>query len=85
MLAQVQTISESLQTQAADEAIGALLFAAVALCRQTGVDPEKALTATCDNFIQRFAAVEADAQASHTPLEELSASKVGKLWTKYNA
>ena len=38
-----------------------------------------------DNFIQRFAAVEADAQASHTPLEELSASKVGKLWTKYNA
>ena len=85
VLAQVQTVSESLQAQAADEAIGALLFAAVALCRQTGVDPEKALTATCDNFIQRFAAVEADAQASHTPLEELSASKVGKLWTKYNA
>ena len=42
VLAQVQTVSESLQAQAADETIGALLFAAVALCRQTGVDPEKA-------------------------------------------
>lgn len=85
VLTQIQAASELLQSQAASDAIGALLFATVALCRQTGVDPEEALTATCDNFIQRFAAVEADAQATHTPLEELSASKVGKLWTKYNA
>ena len=86
-LAQIQAAAASLQTQpaASADAIGQLLFAAVAISRQAGVDPEAALNQTCDNFIQRFAAVEADAQDSCTPLEELSASKLGKLWTQNNA
>ena len=38
----------------AAQAAGQALFAAVALCRKLGVDPEQALNDACDDYIKRF-------------------------------
>ena len=55
-----------------------MLFAAVKVGRFCGVDPEAALSKTCEKFIARFRKVEQAADArgeslSSLPLEELTA------------
>lgn len=52
-----EAIAEGNQAHIAEE-IGDLLFAAVNVARWAGVDPEEALTATNEKFIQRFARTE---------------------------
>ncbi len=61
-----------------EEELGDVLFAAVKVGRFCGVDPEEALTKTCEKFIERFRAVETAVNArgqetSELPLEELTA------------
>ena len=41
-----------------EQALGDLLFAAVALARQYGIDPEAALTRSCDTFISQTRSAE---------------------------
>lgn len=65
----------------ADE-LGDVLFAAVKVGRFAGVDPEEALSRTCEKFIGRFRAVEdalrqRGADMKEVPLEELNA-----LWER---
>ncbi|MDD3164746.1 MAG: MazG family protein [Oscillospiraceae bacterium] len=62
-----QTIADqasSLCTLSKDDAAGSLLFAAVALCRRAGIDPEQALTCATDQFIERFSATETNSPVS---------------------
>ena len=61
-----------------EEELGDVLFAAVKVGRFCGVDPEAALTGTCEKFIARFRRVEEAVNArgremSEVPLEELTA------------
>ena len=60
------------------EELGDVLFAAVKVGRSCGVDPEAALSKTCEKFIARFRKVEETVNArgedmSALPLEELMA------------
>jgi ATP diphosphatase len=57
--------------------MGDLLFTVVNLARHLQVDPEFALRGTNAKFRRRFAAMET---ASDSPLEELSAPSLEKLW-----
>jgi len=61
-----------------EEELGDVLFAAVKAGRFAGVDPEVALSNTCEKFIRRFRAVEdavrqRGAEMKDLPLEELTA------------
>ena len=61
-----------------EEELGDVLFAAVKVGRFAGVDPETAISGTCEKFIRRFRAVEEavavrGAAMSDLPLEELTA------------
>lgn len=58
------------------EEIGDLLFAAVNVARFSGIDPEEALHQSCEKFIRRFAATEADLEGDmkdHSLAEQLAA------------
>lgn len=64
------------------EELGDVLFAAVKVARFAGVDPEHAIAATCEKFIQRYRAVENGAakQGKHTC--ELSLDEMMALWNQ---
>lgn len=60
----------------ADE-VGDVLFTAVKIARDAGVDPEEALHAACDKFSRRFRHVES---AADKPLSQLDAQALTALW-----
>ncbi|MBE6992603.1 MAG: nucleoside triphosphate pyrophosphohydrolase [Ruminococcaceae bacterium] len=51
---QLDRLQASASAQPDEKNVGDLLFAAVALARQGGVDPEDALNAACDRFIEEY-------------------------------
>lgn len=51
---QLDTLQAAASAQPDEKNLGDLLFAAVALARQGGVDPEDALNAACDRFIEDY-------------------------------
>ncbi|MDL2237239.1 nucleoside triphosphate pyrophosphohydrolase [Christensenellaceae bacterium OttesenSCG-928-K19] len=56
---------------------GDLLFAVVNVLRKCGVNPEVALTRTCEKFIRRFEYIEKHAEID---LKELSLTQMDTLW-----
>jgi len=65
----------------ADE-LGDVLFAAVKVGRFTGVDPEVALSGTCEKFIRRFAAVEKAVRAQGKSMEDMPLETLEQLWNE---
>ena len=65
-----------------EEELGDVLFAAVKVGRFCGVDPEAALTRTCEKFISRFRSVEQTVAARG---EEMSALPLDELTALWNA
>ena len=72
------------QDNVADE-LGDVLFAAVKVGRFAGVDPEVALSGTCEKFIRRFAAVEAAARAQGKSMEDMPLEELEQLWNEAKA
>lgn len=64
------------------EEIGDLLFAAVNASRKLGIDPEEALTASCDKFTQRFSKCEEFASQQDKKLSDLNPEELDELWNK---
>ncbi len=62
--------------------LGDVLFAAVKVGRFCGVDPEEAITLTCEKFIRRFRAMEQAALAQGRELDTLSLDEMTALWNK---
>ena len=62
--------------------LGDVLFAAVALARQLGVDPELALNDATDRYTGRFAAVENRCIANGQRMNELASAELDKLWAE---
>ena len=62
--------------------LGDVLFAAVALARQLGVDPELALNDATDRYTNRFAAVENRCIADGRRMNELEPEALDKLWAE---
>ena len=57
-----------------------MLFAAVKAGRFCGVDPEAALTKTCEKFIARFRAVEDAVAARGETMDALPPDELTALW-----
>ena len=62
--------------------LGDVLFAAVKVGRFCGVDPEEAITLTCEKFIRRFRAMEQTALAQGRELDTLTLDEMTALWNK---
>lgn len=62
--------------------LGDVLFAAVKVGRFCGVDPEEAITLTCEKFICRFRAMEQAALAQGRELDTLTLDEMTALWNK---
>jgi tetrapyrrole methylase family protein/MazG family protein len=68
---QRKAASVGLDPVAADDGLGAELFALVDRCRRAQVDPEAALRATAARFRDRFRAAEATAEERGVPITEV--------------
>jgi MazG family protein len=62
--------------------IGDLVFAAVALARKHGVDPETALRRTAKKFRDRLARMEAAASERGSTLKDLPADELDRMWSE---
>ena len=63
-----------------EEELGDVLFAAVKVGRFCGVDPEAALTKTCEKFITRFRRVEEAVAARGQEMDEVPLDELTALW-----
>ena len=63
-----------------EEELGDVLFAAVKVGRFCGVDPEAALSKTCEKFIARFRKVEETVNARGEDMSALPLDKLMALW-----
>lgn len=78
---EVRELREAVETGGdVEEELGDVLFAAVKTGRFRGVDPEAALTRTCEKFIARFRRVEEAAAARGRATDELSLEELTSLW-----
>ena len=78
---EVRELREAVETGGdVEEELGDVLFAAVKAGRFRGVDPEAALTRTCEKFIARFRRVEEAAQGGD--LYALSIDELTALWNR---
>ena len=73
---------EQASTDAVEEEVGDLLFAAVALGRHLGVDAETALRKAARKFRDRLARMEKSAQERGAALKEMSAEELDRLWSE---
>ena len=64
------------------EEIGDLLFSCVNVSRFAGIDPEEALTAATDKFLNRFSLVEKQANEEALELKNISPEKYDEMWEK---
>ena len=62
--------------------LGDVLFAAVKVGRFCGVDPEEAITLTCEKFIRRFRAMERSALAQGREPDTLTLDEMTVLWNE---
>jgi MazG family protein len=63
-----------------EEAMGELLFAAVALARRLRLNPEDALRGRTNRFAERFRALESRARADGADLHDLDAAEWRRRW-----
>lgn len=64
------------------EELGDLLFAAVNVARFLDVEPEGALTDSCDKFIKRFSLCEKMAAEKGRKMSEMSLDELDSLWAE---
>lgn len=64
------------------EEVGDLLFSICNVSRLLSVEPEGALTDSCDKFLNRFALCEKFASEDNKKLKELSEEELDELWSK---
>lgn len=66
----------------AKQAVGQVLFAAVATARSMGVEPEEALSKATEMFCQRVKQCEADAEKDGKLLEDLDRQDLSEYWKR---
>lgn len=71
---------DSKNHEAIEDELGDLLFSAVNLSRFVKVNPEEALTASCNKFIDRFIKVEKLAEERGLNMQTASIDELDKLW-----
>ena len=73
---------DACDTDLLKEELGDVLFAAVKVGRFCGVDPEEAITLTCEKFIRRFRAMERSALAQGREPDTLTLDEMTVLWNE---
>lgn len=63
-----------------EEEIGDLLFSVANFARKSGIDPEMALANATKKFINRFEAIEIEAEKMGKSVENMSQSELDDLW-----
>ncbi len=71
---------QSSSTDALEDSVGELLFAVVALARRLRVNPEDALRARTNRFMERFQRLEEQARADSVDLHDLDATGWQQRW-----
>lgn len=66
--------------KAIEEEIGDLLLTVTSLCRKLGVHPEEALKKATDKFIDRFEALENEAEARKIDINTATMDTLDKVW-----
>ena len=66
--------------EAMKEELGDVLFTLVNFSRHIGVDPEEALSMSCEKFISRFNGMEETTLANGLRLRDLSSTEFELLW-----
>lgn len=74
-------LAEAADAANAETALGDALLMTCALAREKGVDPEIALSAAADRFVERFAALEAGLEQQGTPLPA-NADSAPEYWDR---
>ena len=77
---EIAELEEVLDKPQAQEEMGDVLFSAVNVARNLGLDSEIILGASTDKFIDRFAKAEALAKQNGTTLSELDEQGLDELW-----
>lgn len=77
---EVEAAVNSGDQDSVEEEIGDLLFAVVNVARKAGVDPEDALRRTVNKFVERFQAIEAEAEQRGQALSEMSLEDMDSIW-----
>ncbi len=80
--AEVEEAVKNGEGEAIKEEIGDLLFTVVNASRFAGVDPEEALTASTDKFLDRFALVEKMAAEQDIDMKTADEDTLDVLWEK---
>lgn len=68
-----------------EEELGDLIFSAVNVARFAGVDPEKALHASCEKFIRRFRRLESAAAADGKKPEDMTLDEMEEYYQRGRA
>jgi tetrapyrrole methylase family protein/MazG family protein len=82
LVEEVKEVHHAADGRAQQREFGDLLFTLVNVARHLDVDAEAVLRGTCDRFTERFARMEADAQARGQALNELSLAEQDTLWER---
>ncbi|MFV0352637.1 MAG: nucleoside triphosphate pyrophosphohydrolase [Oscillospiraceae bacterium] len=78
---EVEELQQALQLQqGVEHEAGDVLFAAVNVARQAGIDAEEALTRSCNRFVQRVEFAEEQAQQEGQPLQQASRAQLDGFW-----
>lgn len=81
-VSEFQEASELGNKEEIEAELGDVLFAAVNLCRKSGVDPESALRKTNKKFTDRFGYIEASLAEKQVSLSIASLDEMEKLWNE---
>jgi MazG family protein len=76
---------DDVSTASLEEAVGELLFAAVALARRLRVNPEDALRSRTHRFVERFRALESGARGDGVDLHDLDQAEWRRRWEAASA
>lgn len=80
---ETEELSQAVREQSnVREELGDVLFAAVAVARFAGIDPEEALNEASDKYIDRFSYIERSAQAQGKAIEDMTLGEMMQLWEK---
>ena len=85
---EVTEVSEAVSTEDAikrEMEFGDLLFAVINAARLYDVDPEAALSRTCEKFRRRFNYIEAETLKSGRQLKDMTLSQMDALWDEAKA
>lgn len=77
-----EILSDKISSERAEEELGDLLFSMVNVARLYGLDPDTALSRTCEKFRRRFTYLEEHTLRMGKSLKDMNLSEMDSLWNE---